>query len=260
MAVDLQGTSNYEPVVPDESKTKGKPDDPVETQRQTLLRGLQRAKEVNALFQEALGTPGEGAPPGDGWVLLEIFAGKATLSKLARARNWWALPPQDILITGLYITPPDHQQLLKDMIEVQQPDVITLSPKCGPWSAWQRLLRDRALLQAQRRDELPCWDFVEWVWHYQTARGALVVLEQPHQSEALNLPQMHRRRQVYTKHVDQGEPSSTQEADGFPGEPSVSLDQEILCVHHPDKHQVIEGSARVKIDGQWEKKRRSELA
>lgn len=189
MNEDLMGASNYEPVIPDKLHTH----DPVETflnrgQRTTILRGLQRAKEVNAFFQEALGEPTPGAPPGDGWLLLEIFAGKATLSKTARQRNWRVLPPQDIIITGLDITRPDNQQLLKEMIEVQQPDVITLSPKCGPWSAWQRLRRDRALLLAQRRDELPCWDFVEWVWHHQTARGALAVLEQPRQSEALNLP------------------------------------------------------------------------
>ena len=266
---DFEDPETYEPVVPDRPQPSSRPIDPVETllnrgQRTTVLRGLQRAKEVNALFQEALGDPPDGAPPGNGWVLLEIFAGN-----LARKRGWRVLPPQDIIITGLDITRQDHQQLLKEMIEAQQPDVITLSPKCGPWSAWQRLRRDRALLQAQRRDELPCWDFVEWVWHYQTARGALVVLEEPRQSEALNLPQMHRRKQVYTKFVDQcmlglrdrvnHQPHKKPTA--FQGNhPSVLAWQEIVCLHHPDEHQVIEGSVRVKIEKKWETKRRSELA
>lgn len=62
--------------------------DPVETflnsgQRTVVLRGLQRAKEVNALFQEALVNLMT-VLPGNGWVPLEIFAGKATLSKMAR--------------------------------------------------------------------------------------------------------------------------------------------------------------------------------
>lgn len=40
--------------------------------------------------------------------------------------------------------------------------------------------------------------------------------------------------------------------------PSVLAWQEILCLHHLGKRQVIEGSVRVKIDGRWETKRRSE--
>lgn len=66
----------------------------------------------------------------------------------------------------------------------------------------------------------------------------------------LNLPQMHRRRQVYTKYVDQcmlglrdrvtHRPHKKPTA--FQGNhPSVLLWQDIACGHHPEEHQVIEG-------------------
>ena len=68
------------------------------------------------------------------WVLLEVFAGKATLSSMANeSTKWEVLPPQDVLY-GLDLKDEQHQQWLKDVIETQRPDVVLLSPPCGPWS------------------------------------------------------------------------------------------------------------------------------
>ena len=61
------------------------------------------------------------------WVLLEVFAGKATLSSMANeSTKWEVLPPQDVLY-GLDLKDEQHQQWLKDVIETQR-------PRCGPAS------------------------------------------------------------------------------------------------------------------------------
>ena len=117
-----------------------------------------------------------------------------------KSQKWTALPPQDI-IYGLDLKLAEHQQILKDVIQVQQPEVITLAPPCGPWSSWQRMRKRKDLLSALRREHRPFWEFVCWVWAHQTLHHGIVVLEQPAQSDALRMPMMSRREQVYQQEV-----------------------------------------------------------
>ena len=57
------------------------------------------------------------------------------------------MQPQDILY-GLDLLNPEHRELMKEVIRKQKPDVISLAPPCGPWSAWQRLRKNSFALRA----------------------------------------------------------------------------------------------------------------
>lgn len=134
-------------------------------------------------------------------MLMEIFAGRATLSDLARrVGSWEVLPPQDILY-GLDLRRKADQDLMKDVIKQQMPDVITLSPPCEPWSSWQRMRKRKDVVNALRQEYKPFWEFVCWVWAFQNHNGGLVLLEQPSQSDALRQPMMSRREHVYQKDI-----------------------------------------------------------
>ena len=115
------------------------------------------------------------------WTLLEVFVGRARLSDLAQRRGqcWCALPPQDMLY---------NLDLLQEGEMQLRPDVITLAPPRGPWSAQQRMRKCKHILRELRRHHLPFWEFVCWCWDFQNSTGGLVVLEQPSSLEALRLP------------------------------------------------------------------------
>ncbi|CAL1141583.1 unnamed protein product [Cladocopium goreaui] len=207
------------------------------------------------------------------WVLLEVFAGKATLSSMANeSTKWEVLPPQDVLY-GLDLKDEQHQQWLKDVIETQRPDVVVLSPPCGPWSSWQRMRKRRDLLEALRREHQPFWDLVCWIWAFQTAHGGLAVLEQPKQSDALRMPKMTQRKQVYEKEVHMCQMGLVDRVSGDPHKKSTAVQMnhpviltevfpERKCDHPPGAHQPIEGHVRIWDEQQrrYRQVRRSTLA
>lgn len=164
-------------------------------QTRSIRQGLRKAMNLHRRVYEA------SRMKPNKWKILEVFAGRATFSDIAaKPGKWDVLPPQDILY-GLDLRVPEHQQWLKDMIILQEPDVVTLAPPCGPWSSWQRMRKRKDLLNALRQERKPFWEFVCWVWAYQTLHGRLVLLEQPKQSDALKQPMMTKREEVYQKEV-----------------------------------------------------------
>lgn len=163
--------------------------------------------------------------------------------------------------------------MMKDVIRTQEPDVVTLSPPCGPWSSWQRMRKRKDILQALRREHLPFWEFVLWVWSFQTARGALAVLEQPRQSEALNTRPMQARDIVHEKTVDLCRLGLVDRISGAPHKKStvVQMNHPVIetpafperrCECAPGDHQPIEGSVALKdpSTGSWRSVKRSTLA
>jgi hypothetical protein len=190
------------------------------------------------------------------WTLLEVFAGQATLSFTAdQSQKWTALPPQDV-IYGLDLKLAEHQQILKDVIQAQQPEVITLAPPCGPWSSWQRMRKRKDLLSALRREHQPFWEFVCWVWAHQTLHHGIVVLEQPAQSDALKMPMMSRREQVYQQEVHMCQLGLVDAVSGRPHKKPTMVQMnhpainsaafpERKCDCEPGEHQPIEGSVRI---------------
>eukprot|EP00438_Fugacium_kawagutii_P019634 Skav232807 [mRNA] locus=scaffold614:489248:497143:- [translate_table: standard] len=222
---------------------------PMKRGEQALFsRGLAKAKERWQLLDRAA------REEVTDWTLLEVFAGRATLSLMARQQGWTVLPPQDIVLTGLDLTNYEHHGLIKDLIRAQEPDVVTLSPRCGPWSSWQRLRKDRQALRRERLAEMPVWELVLWIWEFQTARGALVILEQPRQSEALCTKVMAKRRQVYTKFIDQCAAGLKDAVSGKPHKKTTAIQanhssvlawKDLTCPHAPGEHQAIEGNVTI---------------
>ena len=235
-------------------------------QTHLLQRGLSQVRGVVKLMGEVMQS---GQEPSARLTLLEVFAGCARLSKLAETDGWHVLPPQDIKLQGLDLSIQEHQELLKDVIREQQPDVVTLSPACGPWSSWQRMRVRRSELRTLRRQHLPFWELTAWIWEWQSQHRGLCLLEQPQQSEALNLPVMMARRGVFQLIIDQCMYGLKDRVSGKPHKKPTAIQLNhpgILnwpnrrCEHQPEEHEQISGSVRVVRDSQWRTLRRSELA
>ena len=236
-------------------------------QTRSIRQGVQKALRMQHRIYEAAQM--KRRP----WTLLEVFAGKATLSSMARqSPEWEVLPPQDVLY-GLDLLKEEHVQLLKDVIEKQRPDVVTLSPPCGPWSSWQRIRKRKDLLQALRREHQPFWDLVCWIWAFQNTHGGIVVLEQPKQSDALKMPKMTRRERMYEKEVHMCQLGLEDVVSGAPHKKATAVQMnhpmicttlfpEKKCDHPPGAHQPLEGSVAVwdETTRRYKAVRRSTLA
>lgn len=236
-------------------------------QRRTIQQGIQRGLQTHEKIHEVLSeTPHV-------WTLLEIFAGKARFSEQARKRKCWnVMQPQDILY-GLDLLNPEHRELMKEVIRKQKPDVISLAPPCGPWSAWQRLRKNSFALRQMRRRHRPLWEFVVWVWAFQNSHGGLVLLEQPASSEALRLPEMTQREKVYERKIPMCGLGLRDQVSGKPHKKMTAVQlnheaiqteifREVRCDHRVGEHQPIEGSVRVRdpTTGKKATVRRSTLA
>eukprot|EP00435_Cladocopium_sp_Y103_P069599 s2526_g33.t1 len=161
--------------------------------------------------------------------LLEVFAGRATLSEVAvDSGRWEVLHPQNVLY-GLDLFTEEHQQMLKDVIETQKPEVIiTLSHIVTTLRTLVFLAADEEAEGRAERFEMRAHailGFVMWVWSYQTTHGCFVVLEQPAQSDALKMPLM-RRRELSGTYVSGGigrcgEWTTAQETDSCSDESSL---------------------------------------
>ena len=94
---------------------------------QRLKTGVRTALATLEVFNRANRDDGR-------WLLLEIFAGKALLTKRAGQRaNWRALEPVDI-VYGWDLGKEAHRKALLDLIDKEKPDLVTMAPPCGPWS------------------------------------------------------------------------------------------------------------------------------
>ena len=74
-------------------------------------------------------------------VLLEVFAGSMTLSRVAAQRGWRVLQPVDIIaIHGLDLTTKEAQTALNQEMQKWAPDVVSWAPPCGPYSPLQMIM------------------------------------------------------------------------------------------------------------------------
>ena len=231
-------------------------------QRRNIMQGVQKALRTHQKIYEVV------AEEPRKWKILEVFSGCSNLTKEANSRpNWETLAPQDI--PGIDLTNEEHQEMLKDLIRVQQPDVVTLSPPCGPWSTWQRMRKKKGVLRELRRQHMPFWRFAVWVWAHQTAHGGLAVLEQPLQSEALKLSVMGERKALWEKAINLCGLGLKDRVNGMPhkkptaiqmNHPAITQFPDVHCKHQPGQHQPIEGSVQIMKDGRKVTMRRSTLA
>jgi len=213
---------------------------------QKVKWGIQRARQNHAMvvslpnFKET-------------YTVLEIFAGRATMTQVARNRaGWRAMDPVD-LYYGYDIRNAHTRLRIMEAIRENKPDLVTLSPRCGPWSQFQRLNPNIDQIMLDRKADLPLWRFTREVWDEQTKHGRLVLTENPAQSEALNLDFMKDRPQLHRAKVPQCAFGLKDVISGKPHQKYTALDVNdyymceglmhgAVCNHKPEEHQAIEGS------------------
>lgn len=204
------------------------------------------------------------------FMVLEIFAGEAMVTKVAaQTEGWGAYEPVDILLGGAEhdLQCRSNRERLKKRIEVLEPDLVVVTPPCGPWCLWQNQAPDFEKVEEKRRQHLPFWKFTQEVWEMQTENHRLALTEQPSTSEALSLKYMTERSELHRVVVDQcqfglADPVSrkwfrkTTALDVNEEHFAEKLAQVKRCDHFPHEHEQVKG--QVKWQGKWWK--RSELA
>ena len=201
------------------------------------------------------------------WTALEIFAGCCRFTQVASTRDGWnVLPPIDLEL-GHDLSRKEVQEEVLACIQKYEPDLVTLSPRCGPWSQFQRLNKNLEKLMNERKEDLPLWRFARRVWDIQDAGNRLVLTENPWQSEALRLNFMEGRPNLWRAKVCQCAYGLKDVVSGKPHQKKTALDvnnesmkdyleENGVCNHAPGEHQPIEG--HVHYEGRtW---RRSALA
>eukprot|EP00435_Cladocopium_sp_Y103_P008145 s2059_g2.t1 len=154
-----------------------------------------------------------------------------------------------------------------DSIRLIKPDLVTMSPRCGPWSQLQRINPNMDKVMEDRQADIPLWRFCRQVWDEQDKHGRLALTENPHQSAALTMdfmesrPHLHRAKVPQCafglKDVESGKPH--QKYTAFDVNDAGMRDELMVgavCNHTPEEHQPIEGN--VYFEGRWQ--RRSALA
>ena len=187
------------------------------------------------------------------FVLLEIYAGAATLTKVARQNKdtWTPLDPVDILY-GYDLTKLEDRKRVWQVIEKEEPDLITLAMPCGPWCQWMNLC-DPDTVEEKRTESMPLWRFARQVWDHQVQRHRLVLTENPLGSEGLKMTFMEQRKSCYRAKVAQccfglndvenGKPHRKLTAfDASCPVMAAALEEGAVCMHRPEEHQVLEGN------------------
>ena len=215
--------------------------------------------------QQALVTTLAGARPY--YIVMEIFAGCARLTARASVREGWrAMEPIDILY-GYDLKNPVTQKEILDRIKELKPDLVTLSPRCSPWSQMQRINPNVDKVMEDRQQDIPLWRFSRKVWDEQNGNGRLVMTENPYQSAALTMDFMMERPNLHRAKIPQCAFGLKDAVSGKPHQKYTALDvndagmrealmEGAVCNHTPEEHQPIEGN--VYYNGRWQ--RRSALA
>ena len=201
------------------------------------------------------------------YVVLEIFAGCAKLSERASLRTGWrVLDPIDLNF-GHDLNNRHTQRKVLELIREEKPDLVTLSPRCGPWSQFQRINPNIDKVMVARQEDIPLWRFCREVWDEQDSGSRLVLVENPAQSEAWNLDMMRNRPHLHRAKIPQCAFGLKDVVSGKPHQKYTMLDvndpgmcealmEGAVCDHLPGEHQPIEGC--VMYEGRSQK--RSALA
>ncbi len=212
---------------------------------QRLKRGIEENWKIQELMLQLMDAE-------EHYLLVELFAGCARLSRMAKNREGWvAMDPVDLLY-GHNLTDRRTQREVLYLIRQLKPDLVTMSPRCGPWSQFQRINPNIDQVMREREADIPLWRFCREVWDEQDKQGRFVLMENPAQSEAWNLDFMQARPHLYRAKVPQCAFGLRDVINGKPHQKYTNLDvnneafrNELLvgavCNHRPGEHQPIEG-------------------
>ena len=226
---------------------------------QQFKKGVQQGRRLMEAVKQ-------GARVNDKFMVLEIFSGSSMLTRTAmEAPGWGAYQPIDVLLgeDGDMSKKPNRERV-KNTVRTLKPDLVVITPPCGPWCAWQRLCHDLDNLDEIRKRHLPFWKLAREVWDIQQQAGRLCLTEQPLGSEALETKYMVEREPVEVDQCMFGlkDPVSqllyrkSTALDVTEQAFAVGLAGVRRCNHQPREHEQIRGS--VIVAGR--RRQRSELA
>lgn len=124
-------------------------------------------------------------PKGCGSFLLELFAGAATLSMMASAWGFQISSPIDVVYDARYdMTDPRNRKKIAEYINEEDPFLLSISPKCAPWSSWQNYNETRSpemfdQIQHERRKWYPVVQWLLDIIADRLQRGREILLENP---------------------------------------------------------------------------------
>ena len=221
---------------------------------QKLKKGLQQAVHLMARVKK-------GARTETKFMVLELFSGSSMLTQVAaELPGWGAYQPVDVILGAENdMAVRENRERVKNMVRTLKPDLVVITPPCGPWCAWQRIRQDWDTLGEVRRKQLPFWKLGREVWDIQDGEGRLCLTEQPEGSEALETKYMIRRAMIYRVVVDQcvfglKDPVShklyrkTTDLDVNKQSFAVGLAGVPRCSHQPREHEQIRGT--IHLDGE----------
>ena len=97
---------------------------------------------------------------------MEVFSGHSEITIQARACGWQPLRSFEFAYGEDALDPEDQRKLL-EFIKTEKPDLVAITPPCGPWSPLQNLTADRELLGLKREVHRPLWGVTRKIWDLQ---------------------------------------------------------------------------------------------
>eukprot|EP00435_Cladocopium_sp_Y103_P032430 s1165_g8.t1 len=163
--------------------------------KKTLTKGQKKrlTKEVNNMENEDVALwstlRNQKLTFSRGWkALLELFAGCAVLTSVFQASGHLCCASLDIN-SGWNVFDAGHRRYVEELIDKENPYLVTIAFPCGPWSPWQRLnmANDEATwerVSESRRQWLQIFKWIRKIAKKQQEKGGKTMLENPWPSEA----------------------------------------------------------------------------
>ncbi|CAL1150025.1 unnamed protein product [Cladocopium goreaui] len=99
-------------------------------------------------------TPGRLLLRGCGVALLELFSGAATLTMMVASLGLPVAEPIDVLDNPAFdLLRPEGRRLVEQRIEQEDPMLLSMAPKCAPWSPLQNINEAKSDITAEKLEE-----------------------------------------------------------------------------------------------------------
>ena len=93
------------------------------------------------------------------WKVIEIFAGIASVTYMAgKSSSWEPMQPVEVIYGDDLRVSKVRSDLLKHL-QSEDPNLVVLSPPCGPWSKMQRRQPDQEAVRRKQNGDVIFWEF-----------------------------------------------------------------------------------------------------
>ena len=122
---------------------------------------------------------------------------------MCQARGYEACTPLDIS-GGWNVFNPQHRRQALELIDRENPYLVTIAYPCGPWSPWQHMSPDQDKVWEKRLQWIPILKWIRNVVQHQQRKGGKVLLENPKTSAAWDTQEL-RSLEVTNPGIDEYE-------------------------------------------------------